>query len=131
MCSGPRAHRGQGAFRARHSVLSPRASSAPHVGRRPPRESSLGPGGDTGGIKGPVVVNLPCNTGQVGPTSGQGNEIPHAVEHRRPHAAATDVCVHWTPAPQPECSPPRKALRNTREILPAQRGPDTAKRANA
>ncbi|CAI9176167.1 unnamed protein product [Rangifer tarandus platyrhynchus] len=119
MCSGPRAHRGQGAFRARHSVLSPRASSAPHVGRRPPRESSLGPGGDTEELR------------QVGPTSGQGNEIPHAVEHRRPHAAATDVCVHWTPAPQPECSPPRKALRNTREILPAQRGPDTAKRANA
>ena len=29
---------------------------------------------------GPVVKNLPCNTGNMGSIPGQGTKIPHAME---------------------------------------------------
>ena len=79
----------------------------------------------------PVVVNLPYNTGHAVQSQVRAMRSHMPVEHRNSHAAATDVCVRWTPAPQPECLPRRKALCDAGEILPAQLGPDMAKRANA
>ena len=40
---------------------------------------------------GPVVKNLPSNTGDVGSIPDQGTKIPQAVEYGRPHAAATEA----------------------------------------
>ena len=39
---------------------------------------------------GPVVKNLPCNTGDIGLIPRQGTRIPHAMEHLSPHATNTE-----------------------------------------
>ena len=40
---------------------------------------------------GPVVKNLPSNTGDMGSIPGQGTKIPHAVGQGSPRAAATEA----------------------------------------
>ena len=42
---------------------------------------------------GPVVGNLPCNTGDVGSTPGLGTKIPHAMGQLTPRATTESQCV--------------------------------------
>ena len=43
---------------------------------------------------GPVVKNLPCNSGDIGSISGQGAKILHATEQQSLHAAITKPKCH-------------------------------------
>ena len=64
----------------------------------------------------PVVKNLPCNAGGVGPIPGQGTKVPHVSEQLSPHASTSE-----------------SMLSNKRSHVPQQRSrvpqlrPDTAK----
>ena len=44
--------------------------------------------------RGPVVRDLPCNTGDLSLSPGQGTEIPHAAGQPVFHAATTEPSCH-------------------------------------
>ena len=43
---------------------------------------------------GPVVKNLPCNSGDAGSIPGQGTKIPHAVEQLSPLSTTAELMHH-------------------------------------